>query len=71
MSLEIINVNDYVTIVTFAKKVGVNSSLIRYYAKNKGIKSVTIDGYIFIHLDSVKEWPPKPRKSGRPAKNPT
>lgn len=64
MSSKTIDISQYVKVSTFADKVGVNASLIRYYAKSDGLKSIMIDGCLFIDLDNLKTWPPKPKKHG-------
>lgn len=71
MTAEIINTKEYVKISTFAEKVKGNAALVRYYAKSGALKSIEIDGCLFVHLDEVKKWPPEPRKQGRPPKLPT
>jgi hypothetical protein len=61
-----IDITQYITIKNFADKVGKSPQYIRHYILKGEVKAIQIDGFWFVHLDSLKTWSSAPKKLGRP-----
>lgn len=61
----IFDTDEWLTVASFAEKVGRRPSWITHYLHNGTLKTIRLGRQWFIHIDCLKTWPPKSKKLGR------